>query len=210
MSLPFPVALSVEKAIEAVLKLDPDTRRRLQSIDGRVIRFIINRPAVSLSLSFSAGHVFVLDNDEARDCNTADTTISGNLTSLLSLMKGNDAVYEGDVKIEGDIGLSQHLKDIIERLDPDWQDALSPFIGDSLTHRLDVIQSRFSQWIKRSRTAAGQNTSDYLQEEIQVLVPDCEMAHFYEEVDELRAAVDRVEAKISRLESNKASTNNEI
>lgn len=211
MNLPFPVALSVEKAIEAVLKLDPETRRRLHSIDGSVIRFVIDAPAVSLMLTFSEGNVFVLRDDDAQsDVQTADTTISGSLSALLSLLKGNDAIYEGGVRIEGDIGLSQSIREIIEKLDPDWQDALSPLIGDSLTHRLDVLQIRFAQWIKRSGRAARENTSEYLQEEIQVLAPDSEIALFCEDVDELRAAADRLEAKISRLESNKACARDEV
>lgn len=192
------------------MKLDPGTRDRIKAIDGQVIRIIIDAPAVSFMLSFSKGRVFVLrDDDSVVDERVADTTLSGSLSALLSLLNGNNAIYEGGVTIEGDIGLSQRISEIIEQLDPDWQDAISPFIGDSLTHRLDVLQSGFSQWLKRNSRSARDNLSEYMQEEIEAVAANSEVVFFCEEVDDLRAAADRLEARIEKLETRNAGASDE-
>lgn len=202
MNLPFPITLALEKAIEAVLRLDPETRQRLTSIDGSVVRINITAPATSVMLIVVDGKVQLSPPDDADGLDaSADTTITGSVLALRSLLNGNDAVYKGDVTIEGDVGTSQQLKQILSLLDPDWQDAVSPFLGDSVTHRLDRAQTQLGRWLQRSRHSFDLNTSEYLQEEIELLAPNAEVDSFCEEVDELRAASDRLEAHVQRLEA---------
>lgn len=199
MNLPTPLAVALEKAIDAVLALDPDTRHRLHGIDGSVLRINVTKPSISVMLSVVQGKVFLASPD---DNDVPDVTLSGSLSALRSLLDGNDAVYKGDVSIEGDIGVSQHLKKIFSELDPDWQEAISPYLGDTFTHRLDMAHSRLTDWFRRSRNSFSQNTSDYLQEEVELLAPNSEITHFCLDVDDLRAAADRLDARIKKLEAS--------
>ena len=200
MNLSFLFLPAVEKSIEAVLKMDPDTRGRLASINGKSIRVNISSPAVSLLLSVAEGRVLLALPDD-NDGLDPDLTISGSIASLRSLLDGNDAVYTGDVGIEGDIGTSGQLKQILVLLDPDWQDALSPYLGDGLTHRLDMAQADLGRWLRRTREGVRQNTSEYLQEEVEVLAPNSEVQLFCAVVDDTRAAADRLTARVQRLEA---------
>lgn len=210
MNLPFPLALAFEKAITAVLRMDPETCERLAAIEGSVVRVNVKAPSFSVMLTVVNGKVLLAQPDDSNgEDASADTTISGSLSALRSLLNGNDAVYKGDVTIEGDIGLSQHLKLLFSQLDPDWQEAVSPYLGDSLTHRLDIAQSRLGSWLKRSRDSFSLNTSDYLQEEIELLAPNGEVQYFCREVDELRAAADRLAARVQRLEMVNLSDSDE-
>ncbi|MFK7995091.1 MAG: SCP2 domain-containing protein [Granulosicoccus sp.] len=202
MNLPFPIALALEKAIDAVLRMDPETCARLATINGCVVRVNITAPTISILMTVVDGRVFLAQPDDMNTLEkSADTTITGSLKALRSLLDGNDALYKGDVLIEGDIGIGQQLKQIAAQLDPDWQDAVSPYLGDSLTHRLDTAQSRLAGWLKRSRHSFDQNTSEYLQEEIELLAPNSEVQVFCREVDELRASADRLAARVQRLEN---------
>jgi len=165
MNLPFPVLLGIEKAIEAVLRLDEPTRTRLAELDGKTIQVNLSSPNLSLLLSVvgSAVHLSQAEPDTGEVMGiTADATISGSLSALRSLIDGNDAIYTGKVTLEGDIGVGQSLKQLLAQLDPDWQDAVSPVLGDGLTHRLDMAQTGFFAWLGRTRTAASSNTSEYL------------------------------------------------
>ena len=205
MSLPFPLSLAVETAINAVLRMDPETQTKLLAIDAKMVRFNVQQPSLDLCLTFDDGRVNVLNDEHA----PTDTTISGSLAALKSLTDGNDALYTGEVTIEGDLALGQQLKEIMAGVDPDWQEAVSPLIGDTLTHRLDRLQQNFSGWSTRTRRNARQNTSDYLQEEIQLLAPNSEVSRFCSDVDELRAATDRFEARLQRLERQNKDTSDE-
>lgn len=195
-SLPFPVSVALEAAINATLRLDPETRERLSAIDGKSIRINVQRPSVSVLICIADEKVLVVNNSDE----TADATISGSLSALRSLSAGNDALYKGQVIIDGDIGVAQQLKEITAGLDPDWQDTISPLLGDTLTHRLDRAQRQFGEWFKRTRRTTQLNTSEYLQEEAELLAPNTEVRRFCNEVDELRSSADRLEARLKRLE----------
>lgn len=202
MNLPFPLLLALEKSIETLLKMDPETRERLGAVDGKTLQVNVSAPSVSLLLSINDGCVQLMHPDTSEDIeSSADTTISGSLADLRSLLNGNEAVYSGDVLIEGDIGTSQQLKQIIAKIDPDWQDAISPYLGDGLTHRLDMTQARLGRWIERTRSSARMNGRDYLQEELELVAPNSEVEWFCEQVDDLRANVDRLAARLQRLEA---------
>ena len=206
MKLPSPLLITAEKAIAAVLRMDPDTQSRLLAIDGKVIKLNVVNPQFSILISVADGHISLdqisnKEHDEQDESVTADTTISGSLSDLRSLMNSNDALFTGAVKIEGDIGVSHQLKQIVEKLDPDWQDAVSPYLGDGITHRLDVLQSGFTRWLKRTGEALRMNTGEYLQEEVELVAAESQVRVFNEDVDEVRAAADRLDARIRQLET---------
>lgn len=202
MKLPLLITSGLERVIASVLDMDPDTQSRLQSLDGKVIRINVLNPSLSLTVSIVDGRV-QLDSIDEHDTIIADTTITGRLSALRSLAGSNDAVYRGDVQIEGDIDTSQQVKQLVAGLDPDWQEAVSGYLGDGITHKLDVAQQGFLQWLDRTRHSARSNTSEYLQEELEVLAPNSCVEQFNDHVDQLRADADRLSARIKRLE-NKA------
>jgi len=202
MKVPNPLLRALEKSIETVLSMDPETRARLDAIDGKTLQVNMSTPSLSVLMSISNGSIQLTQPDEYDENElTVDTTINGSLADLHSLLDGNQAVYSGDVSIEGDIGTSQALKQIIAGLDPDWQDAISPYIGDGMTHRLDMARAQLGAWLLRTRSGARLNGRDYLQEELELLAPNTEVDWYCEQVDDLRASVDRMAARLQRLEA---------
>ena len=202
MMLPLPLLMTAEKAVAALLRMDPDTQARLSALDGKVMRVNVDSPQLSIIVSITDAQVMLDQPPDSDDEDLlVDATVSGSLSDLRSLIYGNDAVYTGAVTIEGDIGVSQHLKQIVAQFDPDWQEAVSPYLGDGLTHRLDVAQSGFVHWLKRTREALKLNTGEYLQEEVELLAADSLIESFCDEVDEVRSAADRLEARIRQLEA---------
>jgi ubiquinone biosynthesis protein UbiJ len=55
-------------------------------------------------------------------------------------------------------------------------------------------------WGERSADHLGEDTADYLQEERDVLPVDWEVEGFIEGVDTLRSDVDRIAARVKRLQ----------
>jgi len=78
-TLPSPLNVAIETGIQSLLKLDPETRQRLLTLEGKVIAINVTRPSVSVCLSIVDQQVHVLGAlDEP-----ADTTISGSLSALI-------------------------------------------------------------------------------------------------------------------------------
>lgn len=197
MKLPLPIVLLVQQAVNAITRLDPDTTRALDRIDGKVIRIQVSDLDMDVVLSVVDRHVDVLrifDGD-------ADTIVSGSLNHLLSLRQSNDALYRGDARIEGDMAVGQELRDIIGAVHVDWEELMAPVLGDSTAQQLGQMGEQFTAWFTRSRNSVRQNTSDYLQEDAELLAAKGEVQRFCNEVDELRADMDRLEACLQLIEA---------
>ena len=215
-TLPLPLALLVERAIETVLRLDPDTRERLARLEGRVVRVRTTRrssaaassaaadvesgeyglPPFELALSVVDARVNVLRAFDGQ----ADVSISGSLPALRSLVDGNDALYSGEVKIEGDVGVAQSLRDIVGALHVDPEEVLEPFLGGALARRVGLAGRDLLAWVGRTRESARANAEEYLKEESGLLPAAEEIRHWSDAVDDARAATDRLEARLLRLE----------
>lgn len=204
-TLPSPINVAIEQGIEALLRLDPETRDRLQQLEGRVIAVNVLQPDIEIILSIVDKRVNLIGNVDT----SADTTLTGSLSAFKSLSSGNNALYKGEVRIEGDIHIGQQLKEIVAKLDPDWEEFLSPVLGDTVVHQLAVASQSLSSWFTRTRAAFEQNTSDYLQEEAELLAPNSEVSDFCVEVDAIRASADRLDARVRRLERLKSNPSGE-
>ena len=196
MDLPLPVALALERAIETVLRLDPGTRARLATLDGKLVRLEVSAPDVDVVLGIVDGRVSV----PTRHDGEVDATVSGSLAALRSLTRSNEALYRGDVRIEGDLSVGTALRDVATGLDVDWQEAVSPLLGDALTHRLGRAADAFGGWLTRSGGAMRDDARDWFEDEAELVATRAEVARFGDAVDAAREGVDRLEARVRGLE----------
>ncbi len=202
MDLPLPIAFAIQQGIATVLRLDPHTKQSLSSIDGKVIRVKATSPAMVF-------HLIVVDNSidvEGSFDAEPDATISGRVSDLMSLRSGNDALYTGAVKLEGDMGIGEELRRIISNIDIDIEEVIAPLTGDTLAHQIGRVGTSLSAWVSETGDSLKRNSSEYLQEEAEILAPNSEVNRFCVEVDELREKADRLLARVRLLEDNSSST----
>ena len=190
----------LERAIETLLRLDPDTRTRLARLEGRIVRVRTTGPAFEITLAVVEGRVDVLRVFDGE----ADVSISGSIGALRSLAQGNDALYSGEVRIEGDLSVAQGLRDLLVGVHVDPEEVLEPFLGGTLARRAGLAGQRLGAWLARTGSSARANAEEYLKEESELFAPPEEIAHWGESIDELRAATDRLEARLARLERQAA------
>jgi len=195
-ALPVPLAFAVQQGISTVLRLDPHTRQALSSINGKVVRVAVTSPALVFHLIVIDGQVHV----EGDFDDEPDTTISGSATDLLSLRKNNDALYSGRVNISGDMSTGEQLRNIIAGVDIDFEEIIAPVTGDAVAHQIGQIGAQLSAWFTDTGKSMNRNTSEYLQEEAEIVAPNSEVGRFCNEVDGLREQTDRLEARLSALD----------
>ena len=75
-------------------------------------------------------------------------------------------------------------------------------MGDLPARHLSQLAKSVRTWARRARRTAGENIAEYLQEEGRDLVTKTEMEEFLRGVDGVRDGVDRVEARLKRLEQS--------
>jgi len=197
MQIPLPALSVLQATIDAAVKRNPQGSEILLELDGSVIQIDISG-AASLYLFFADGEVELARAFEG----DVDTTIAGSPVALLSMLKGNDAVLRGEVTIAGDPGKSQILKQWMNSVDIDIEEELSAILGDTVAHQAMRVHRGITGFLSRAFDDHKLDTRDYLQEEIRLLPHKSEVSEYCDDVDELRSAFDRLDARLKLLENN--------
>src|ERR1700722_16369208 len=77
-------------------------------------------------------------------------------------------------------------------------------VGDMPARHLSLLAKSVRTWARRARRTAGENIAEYLQEEGRDLVTKTEMEEFLRGVDGVRESIDRIEARLIRIEQRAA------
>jgi ubiquinone biosynthesis accessory factor UbiJ len=142
----------------------------------------------------------------------ADATIEGSPFALLWLAR--DAGSRGARRsgatgnthaapraaISGDAEIANSYRQLFALARPDLEEELSRLVGDLPARRLSLLAQRALAWAGNARRTAGENIAEYLQEESRDLVGRTELEEFMHGVDAARETVDRVEARLARIE----------
>ncbi|NMY39286.1 MULTISPECIES: SCP2 sterol-binding domain-containing protein [unclassified Pseudomonas] len=189
---------SVESGVNRVLRLDSTALARMRPLTGKVIAVECASPALQL---------FILPSDEGlllagQWAADADCTLRAPASSLLrlALSKDKTAVLHGpQVDLEGDSHVLMELAAILQDLELDWEFELSRWIGPVATALIaGHVRSR-ANWYQHGFASLNQNLAEYLSEEARTLVGEREAQARFNELDQLKLDLDRLEARVERL-----------
>ncbi len=188
----------LEGAINRALALDPETEQKMAALDGRSIELHLDAPKLALRVTVDGQRLRV---GPALDAAEADLSLRATAGALLAqLLPGKDAASSvGRLRISGDAELAQRVQRLVRDYAPDLDGALAGVFGDVVGVQIGrALHSGFRTASDGARRFA-QDTADYLSEERGDIVPKVEQAIFFDEVDDLRDAVDRLAARVERL-----------
>lgn len=195
-SMPSAVLAGVlESALNTYLSQDEEVRSRLREMAGRVIAFDLVGLGVVLYVRPGAEGVLVSDRGE----DEPDVTLRGTPPAMAQL--AIDSLGGARLELIGDVGLGQRFQQVLADVQPDWEEKLSALFGDVAAHELGKLFRAARAWGIETRRTWEANLGEYLQEERRDVPASAEVAHFMSGVDELRSDLDRLAARVRRLES---------
>jgi ubiquinone biosynthesis protein UbiJ len=187
---------SIESSLNALLKHDPALLQALARFEGKRLRIQSDDWLILVVTIHAHGfHLSLCDEDE---CNT---TIFGSIGELLTVALADDkadALMNGDVDISGSSALVLDLAKIVQQLDIDWEELISPLTGGLIAHEVGKGFRSLIQWGKDSSQTFTTNTKTYLEDE-QLIVSKPIAEDFSEQVSDLRLATDRAEARLENI-----------
>jgi ubiquinone biosynthesis protein UbiJ len=195
-----PRLAGLEAALNRFLGLDPRSASRLSALQGRLIGLEILGLDITLYLAPGPAGIQVLGRSER----PPDCMIAGSPLALARLGAARDRageLFTGGVRVSGDAELGQAFGEILADLDIDWEEQLSRLTGDVIAHQLGRGLRELIGWTARTRNTLGQDLQEYLQEELRLLPARGEVERFQDAVDELRDDMERLEARLVRLEA---------
>jgi ubiquinone biosynthesis protein UbiJ len=204
--LMIPLLAAIEMAMNQLFAMDPVTFERLKRFRGKVVAFDITDIKQSLYFFPDEKGIQILSQYEGE----ADTIISGSLLSFAKMAIAEEkdktrSVFQGDIKITGDIALGQRFQALFQQLDIDWEEHVSHITGDVIAHSLGNVARELLGWGRQVVNSIGMDVSEYIQYESRVIASGPEISHFNQQVDDIRSAVDRAEARLNRLEQMMAT-----
>lgn len=198
---------ALERGLNPLLALDPVALPRLAALTGRVIAVQTRQPALRLYiLPAGDGLHFAAHHEGDVDC-----TLSAPATRLAELALARDkqrVLHQPDVRLEGDSTLLIELADILQKLELDWQHEVSHWLGPLPAALLGDLARRGQALGAQSRDSVQLTLSNWLNEESRHLVGRLEGEARFAEIDALRLDVDRLDARLARLETARNARDN--
>lgn len=197
MRLPTEALGVLEIAINDYLSRDPEALRRCRELNGRTLALAVRELELTLYLLPVAHGIQVMDAFEG----TADVRLEGGLGGFARTLFSGDAslLAGGDLRIEGDVGLAQRFADLLQNVEPDWMDWLGSRVGDVPAELIGRAARGARTFGGRALSVLSRDAAEYLREETRDLIQREELAEFTDEVDRLRADVDRLSMRLRRL-----------
>ncbi len=175
-------------------------REIASELNGTMVAIRVRDTALGTYFVFS-DDVVALSTEYADD---PDVVITGSLITLARMLQGSGeaAIRSGDVDLTGDAATAQRFQKLLDLAQPDIEEELSRVIGDVAAHRIAEIARGVGKWARDARSTMGGNIREYLQEESRDVPTRYEVDRFTKQVGTLRDDVERIAARLNRLESN--------
>jgi ubiquinone biosynthesis protein UbiJ len=103
--------------------------------------------------------------------------------------------------VEGDGTLAADLSAALAEFD--WALALRPVVGDMAAARAAQAVEGLGRWREKAQEAVGRSIAEYLTYEAGMLADKQAVRQFVAEVDEVRDAAARLEARLALLEQSR-------
>ncbi len=125
-------------------------------------------------------------------------SISGSVGSFLGLLLSRDPRFAAQhgLSVEGDPQTLLYLEQRLSTIGIDWAEFISKFTGDSLAHGLEQTFKKHRKNVRQFCKNGFHQVIDYLTDDQQCLAPKPLLNRFLDDVDEFRAAVDRLDAQL--------------
>lgn len=192
------VAAAMNPALDAALALDSDARARVARLDGASLAIHISGLEWSLYLTPHGEQLRI----QSEPVDFPAATISGPPASLamLATTAGTRVLFSGSLRVAGDVTAAKEYKRLFDTLDPDWEEALAQAVGDVPAHEAGRLVRNLGAWCRRAVSGRREDLKAWLVDEVELVPAPAEVDAWLTGVDETRADVDRMAARLARLE----------
>jgi ubiquinone biosynthesis protein UbiJ len=193
--------------IDRLLAHDATARARLAPFAGRVVRIELPPLAIALEVTDAGRFKARAAATAAASSSSSPAAAEATASDLrLSLASGGLAALLGDprgalrnLRFEGDAGFAQVLVQVLQSLRFEPEEDLAPWIGDIAAVRLVAGLRAALAGARQAGLQLARSSADYFTAENPLLAARASCEGFAAEVEQLGAAVVRLEARVVAL-----------
>lgn len=191
---------TAERITNTLVEQDHKLESRLSPLAGHVFELSLTAPPLRCFLIIQSTTPRIRLTQVWAEPATASFT--GSPVDLLGML-GKDsasALREGRVKVEGDMELARQLQAALSASSIDWEYQLSRLIGDVPAHGAGEFGRQLAGTLRQGSDSLLRDIDEYLHQERRSLPAVQEVEDFYADIDALRLRVDRLAARLARLQ----------
>ncbi|WP_373942006.1 SCP2 domain-containing protein [Vibrio chagasii] len=191
------VTAVIETSLNTLVNDDPALVRRLSRLKGQIIQVNLKELNKTLTFVFSQ-QIDVLSEYEGQP----DCYLSLNLSVLPELREQSNItklIKQDKLILDGDIQLAQKFSQLMTDCKPDLEEWLSRVTGDVVAHTLVQGVKNVGGLVAKQATKHQNHFAQVLTEEWKIAPAPLEVAHFCDQVDDVKSSAARLEAKLNAL-----------
>ena len=191
------VTAVIETSLNTLVNDDPALVRRLSRLKGQIIQVNLKELNKTLTFVFSQ-QIDVLSEYEGQP----DCYLSLNLSVLPELREQSNItklIKQDKLILEGDIQLAQKFSQLMTDCKPDLEEWLSRVTGDVVAHTLVQGVKNVGDLVTKQAKKHQNHFAQVLTEEWKIAPAPLEVAHFCDQVDDVKSSAARLEAKLNAL-----------
>ena len=197
--MPFDALMTagIETSLNTLIQDNPELVRRLARMKGQVIQVHLKELNKTLTFIFSQ-QVDVLAQYEGQP----NCYLSLNLSVLPELREQANItklIKQDKVVLEGDIQLAQKFAQLMTDSKPDIEEWLSRVTGDVVAHTVVSGAKHVFNQVKLQAAKQHDHFGQIVTEEWRLAPSALEVAHFCDQVDELKSQAARIEERVNQL-----------
>lgn len=187
------------RAINRILSGDSESVEALCRYEGKVVAIdLINTDTVFYMQILDNGVLISTTCQDKPDVLIKTTPLA--LLEYVRVASSTDGTASGMMEIRGDIGLAQQILSVFKKLEPDWEEQLAMWTGDTIAHKAGRLLSLSTETFYNLDRSLRQNAAEYLLYETESVVTPGELDGFYQEVDKVRDGTERLRARLEWLQ----------
>lgn len=188
----------LELASNKALDYDSTSLERLSKLHGKTMCLHIKNLDASISVMPQAeGIEFSRSTPEK-----IDVTLSTTVSAILKISRyglENAELDAGELEMSGDPIVGQRFAQLMSDLNIDWETLLADHIGEAPARTAGKVAIQAKEFTLKSRSKLHDVISQIIKDDMQAIVGADEVDPFLNDVDMLRASVDRLSVRLSVL-----------
>ncbi|NAW56686.1 MULTISPECIES: ubiquinone biosynthesis accessory factor UbiJ [unclassified Vibrio] len=191
------VTAAIETTLNTLIQDDPELGRRLSRLKGQAIQVHLKEFNTTLTFLFSQQIDVLASYEGLPDCYLSlNVAVLPQLREQANITK---LIKQDQLVLEGDIQLAQKFAQLMTDCKPDIEEWLSRLTGDVVAHTLVQGAKNVGHLMASQARKHQSHLAQVITEEWQLAPAPLEVAHFCDQVDEVRSQAARLDARLNQL-----------
>lgn len=189
---------TINKALSFLPKLDPQASALLAPLKDKALSVVISDLDYSISLKVENNNLLASDE-------LTDNVLKGKLAYILELVFNKnlqELIIAEKLEYKGSLKDLNEFNTFLNAIDIDVIYKVSTLTSPEFASIVAKPFDKVKEYLKTSLQETIIDIKDYLTEEKKTLISQNEINMFYKQVQELKQATDRVEAKLKLLQGS--------